>query len=141
MKGNSRSPKKSLAALLLVSMFALTACSNPPADDTTGGTSSGQGTGGTGGGTTTTTPSPYKGFGVQLFASSDEGRANDIKNTFAKEGYNMIVVPLVVDSKTLYKTQVGPFATEMEANAMLAKMKTRYTKNAYVNSAVIKENP
>lgn len=140
MKGKSMSPKKSLATLLLVSMFALTACSNPPAEDTTGGAGTGTGTGDTGGGSTTT-PSPYKGFAVQLFASSDEGRANEIKDTFAKEGYNMIVVPLVVDGKTLYKTQVGPFATEAEANAMLAKMKVRYAKNAYVNSAVIKQNP
>lgn len=140
MKGNSMSPKKSLATLLLVSMFALTACSNQPAADTNGGTDAGQGgTGDNGGGTTT--PSPYKGFGVQLFASSNESRANEIKDMFAKEGYNMIVVPLVVDGKTLYKTQVGPFATEAEANAALAKMKTRYKKNAFVNSAVIKENP
>lgn len=139
MKGNSMSPKKSLASLLLVSMFALTACSTQPVEDPNGGTGAGQGTGDTGG--ATTTPSPYKGFGVQLFASSDEGRANEIKNTFAKEGYNTIVVPLVVDGKTLYKTQVGPFATEAEANAMLVKMKTRYQKNAYVKSAVIKENP
>lgn len=141
MKGNSMSPKKSLATLLLVSMFALTACSNQPADDTTGGTDAGAGTGTGDAGGGTTTPSPNKGFAVQLFASSDEGRANEIKDTFAKEGYDMIVVPLAVEGKTLYKTQVGPFATEAEANAMLAKMKTRYKKNEYVNSAVIKENP
>jgi cell division septation protein DedD len=122
MKKITHIPKRILAILFIISAFGLASCATTPPID--GNPDPG---------------SVQKEFVVQLIASSSQAKANQIKTTFAREGYATSVNPLVVNGKTLYRVQIGPYATEAEAQAVLTKMKQRYQRNGYVKNAVIKE--
>ena len=132
--------------------MTLAACTvNPPANNTgsgttTGGTTTGGGTntgGGTqtGGGTTTNTTNPdHLGFVVQLTASINQSKADQLADTFAAEGYHVIQNHIERNGRTLYRVQIGPYVSKQAARAGLAKIKNRYQRNAYVRSAFVNEN-
>jgi len=109
-------------------------------------TSSYTGTGSGGAATTTTDYENYTnnttqtGFVVQLIASSSKEKATGIKETFAAEGYPAIQNSIDRNGQILYRVQIGPYATESEANAMLNKMRRRYQRNPYVDVAFINQN-
>ncbi|MCK5918955.1 MAG: SPOR domain-containing protein [Cocleimonas sp.] len=84
--------------------------------------------------------SAHQGFVVQLIASSSQQKANTVKNTFLTEGYSVIQNNIKTNGRVLYRVQIGPYTTQGEARAVLAKMKTRYRRNAHVNTAIINEN-
>ncbi len=87
------------------------------------------------------TSSPnQRGFVVQLTASASQQKANMVKNTFVAEGYPVIQNNIETNGRILYRVQVGPYATQGEASAVLNKMRKRYRRNPYVNSAIINEN-
>jgi len=80
-----------------------------------------------------------KGYVVQLVATSDASKASSIKNTFVKEGYkNTTVNSITRSGKKIHRVQIGPYVKKADGERMLMKMKKRYTKNKYVNSAVVK---
>lgn len=81
-----------------------------------------------------------KGFVVQLTASISQQKADTINTTFIAEGYPVIQNNIETNGQVLYRVQIGPYATQGEAKAVLNKMKKRYRRNTYVNSAIIKEN-
>jgi len=148
MKGNTRTPRKTLIALLLVSGFGLTSCSTYtpyqgqtlPTTDTETKVATGQG-GGTGGGGFGNVEPSVKGFVVQLIASSSSVRAHEIKDQYIKEGYKAFVTPTVCNKQTLYRVQIGPYAAEQDAEQLLKTMKERYTNNPLImNDAFINEN-
>jgi septal ring-binding cell division protein DamX len=81
-----------------------------------------------------------RGFVVQLTASISQQKANTVKNTFVAEGYPIIQNNIKTNGRILYRVQVGPYATQGEARAVLNKMRKRYKRNPYVNRAIINEN-
>jgi cell division septation protein DedD len=81
-----------------------------------------------------------KGFVVQLIASISQQKASNIKNTFASEGYPAIQNTIERNGQTLYRVQIGPYATKEEAKTLLNKMRRRYKRNIYVNAAFINQN-
>jgi cell division protein FtsN len=81
-----------------------------------------------------------RGFVVQLIASISPQKANNIKTTFASEGYPAIQNTIERNGQTLHRVQIGPYTTKEEANTQLNKMRRRYKHNVYVNGAFINEN-
>jgi hypothetical protein len=77
---------------------------------------------------------------VQLTASISQQKAEAVKNTFVAEGYPVIQNNVETNGQVLYRVQIGPYATQGEAKAVLNKMKKRYRRNTYVNAAIINEN-
>lgn len=103
----------------LLAFLGLTACTNIPVDDGNNPT--------------------VKGYVVQLIATSDASKATSIRNTFVKEGYkNTTVNSITNNGSKIHRVQIGPFGTKADGNNMLMQMKKRYTRNQYVNSAVVK---
>ena len=104
-----------------------------------GNTNTGNNTGNVTDGYYTSSPS-QRGFVVQLTASTSQQKANTVKNTFVAEGYSVIQNNIETNGSILYRVQVGPYTTKSEARTVLNKMKKRYRRNPYVNSAIINEN-
>lgn len=105
--------------IALVALLGLTACSNTPVTDNEQDNKSS--------------------YVVQLVATADASKAETIKNTFVGEGYsNTKVNTISKNGANIHRVQIGPYATEVAGKNMLAKMKTRYLKNQYVNNAVVK---
>jgi len=128
----------------LVAVLGLASCSSIPANDgeTTGDTGGGSTGGGTGSGNTGGSTGGSTGGGatedafvVQLIASNSAVKAESIKNVFVGEGYKNAQVS-VKDS--IHRVQIGPYATQAEAQKVLDKMHTRYKKNPHVKNAVVK---
>ncbi len=106
----------------------------------TGGSTTGGGTQ-TGGGTTTSTTNPdHLGFVVQLTATISQDKANELYNTFSAEGYHVIQNTIERAGRTLYRVQIGPYASKNDAKNGLLKLKRRYKRNPYVRSAFVNEN-
>lgn len=119
-------------ALIALTFLGLTACSSAP----TGGTGS----------VTENTATTNNGnnqqqqeYVVQMFATSDFSKATDIRNTFIAEGYsNTIISTINKNGQAIHRVQIGPFVQEATGDQLLAKMRTRYLSNQYVNGAVVK---
>ena len=109
-----------LAMILALFMFlGLTACTNIPVEGDNN--------------------PDVKGYVVQLIATSNVTKAFNIRNTFLKEGYKNTTVNTITKSgKKIHRVQIGPYAKKADGEKMLMQMKKRYTKNQYVNSAVVK---
>ncbi len=80
-----------------------------------------------------------KGFVVQLIATSNLSKANEIKNTFLKEGYkNTKVNSISKNGKKIHRVQIGPYGKKADGERVLMQMRKRYLKNPYVKNAVVK---
>ena len=116
-----------------------TANTNNGGASTNSNTNTGNNTGNVTDGYYTSSPS-QRGFVVQLTASTSQQKAKTVKNTFVAEGYSVIQNNIETNGSILYRVQVGPYTTKSEARTVLNKMKKRYRRNPYVNSAIINEN-
>lgn len=136
--------KPALFTFLLIAGLGLASCSNQPIEeeDTTPPptTTTGQDTQPPAQDTTPATTPDYSGYVVQLIASERVQRADEIKVQFEQEGYNVFVNPLEQGGKTLYRVQIGPYGTELDAKRVLNNMKIRYPVNGLVKGAIIKQN-
>ena len=103
---------------ILLALFGLTACTNIPVDGED--------------------PKNQK-YVIQLTATTNAANAASIKKTFVNEGYtNTSINTITTNGKKIHRVQIGPYGKELDGNRVLAQMKTRYLKNQYVRSAVVK---
>lgn len=76
-------------------------------------------------------------YAIQLMASSDKAKAEDVRKAMAAEGYKVSLVEARVDGKAIYRVRVGGYPKKEDATAAQAKMKERYTKNTYVQNSFV----
>lgn len=79
-------------------------------------------------------------YAIQLLATSSSSRANNLKKTMIKEGYDSFVSKTTKNGKILFRVRVGKFASRQAALATQNKMKRRYKKNQYVISSLVVSN-
>ena len=82
----------------------------------------------------TTTDGDYS---IQLMASSDKAKAEEVRKSMTAEGYKVALVEAKVDGKAIYRVRVGDYPKKEDAAAAQAKMKERYTKNTYVQNSFV----
>jgi len=77
---------------------------------------------------------------IQVLATSDKGKADEIKTTMSGEGYPVFVARAKVDGKTVYRVRVGTYPGKGDAAAVQARMKARYAQNQYVQNSFVTKN-
>ncbi len=87
--------------------------------------------------TTPATPAAAGGFVIQLAATADKAKADELIHTFTAEGYKPTMNVAKVDGKTVYRVVIGGYADKVAATAAQAKMKARYTQNRDVQNSFI----
>lgn len=70
------------------------------------------------------------GYFVRLATFSDKVRAESLVKTFAP--HDLIIEPMEVSGRTLYRTRIGPIATKSEADRMIAKAYASGLKDAFI---------
>ncbi len=80
------------------------------------------------------------GYSIQLLATSSSSRANNLKNTMKKEGYDSFVSRTTKNGKVLFRVRVGKFANRQTAIATQSQMQRRYKKNQYVTTSLVVSN-
>ena len=86
------------------------------------------------------TPATANGYAVQLLATSSSSRANGLKNTMRKEGYNCVVSKTSQNGKVLFRVRVVGYANRQAAISAQSAMKRRYQKNQFVKSSLVVAN-
>ena len=81
---------------------------------------------------------PTEQYVVQLTASNNQQKAQNIRNKFAADGYNAFVSPLTLDGKLLHRVQIGMFNDQEDAQMVLAQMQVKYPADPYVAAAITK---
>ena len=76
-------------------------------------------------------------YSIQLMASSDKAKAEEVRKAMTAEGYKVALVEAKVDGKAIYRVRVGDYPKKEDAVAAQAKMKERYTKNTYVQNSFV----
>jgi cell division protein FtsN len=76
-------------------------------------------------------------YSIQLMASADKAKAEEVRKAMAAEGYKVALVEAKVDGKAIYRVRVGDYPKKEDAVAAQAKMKERYTKNTYVQNSFV----
>ena len=76
-------------------------------------------------------------YSIQLMASADKAKAEEVRRSMAAEGYQVALVEAKVDGKAIYRVRVGDYPKKEDATAAQAKMKERYTKNTYVQNSFV----
>jgi cell division septation protein DedD len=76
-------------------------------------------------------------YSIQLMASSDKAKAEEVRKAMTAEGYKVALVEAKVDGKAIYRVRVGDYPKKEDAAAAQAKMKERYTKNTYVQNSFV----
>lgn len=90
--------------------------------------------------TVTAVNSAASGYVIQVLATSDKAKADDIKTTMSAEGYPVFVASAKVDGKTVYRVRVGTYPGKGDAAAVQARMKARYAQNQYVQNSFVTKN-
>lgn len=90
--------------------------------------------------TVTAVNSSASGYVIQVLATSDKAKADDIKTTMTAEGYPVFVASAKVDGKTVYRVRVGTYPGKGDAAAVQARMKARYAQNQYVQNSFVTKN-
>ncbi|TXH70090.1 MAG: SPOR domain-containing protein [Thiothrix sp.] len=90
--------------------------------------------------TVTAASANASGYVIQVLATSDKGKADEIKTTMSGEGYPVFVASAKVDGKTVYRVRVGTYPGKGDAAAVQARMKARYAQNQYVQNSFVTKN-
>ena len=77
------------------------------------------------------------GYAIQLLATSNQTRANNLKNVMAGEGYPAYVTKTKQNGKTLFRVRIGQYAVKSAALKAQSQMKRRYKKNTNVNRSAV----
>jgi cell division septation protein DedD len=88
----------------------------------------------------TTANAAASGYVIQVLATSDKAKADDIKSSMTGEGYPVFVTNAKVDGKTVYRVRVGTYPGKGDAAAVQARMKARYAQNQYVQNSFVTKN-
>ncbi|HPE61191.1 MAG: SPOR domain-containing protein, partial [Thiothrix sp.] len=78
---------------------------------------------------------------VQLLASNSQAKAEAARILMMQAGYNAFVNTVNSNGTTLYRVQVGPYASKDEAGNVLNQMRTTLAANPYVAQAFVNQNP
>lgn len=79
-------------------------------------------------------------YSVQLLATSSSSKADNLKSTMDKEGYNAFVSTTTHGGKKLYRVRVGNYAGKSAALKVQNAMKRRYRQNQFVQSSIVVRN-
>lgn len=74
---------------------------------------------------------------VQVITTSDRNKANSLKNSFTKDGFDTIVTSVNSGGKTLYRVNFGPFASKPLAAQAQATLKGIFAGNANVQESIL----
>lgn len=83
---------------------------------------------------------PTEGFSIQLVATSDQVKAQQMMQQMIGEGYPAYVQPVTVNDRAVYRVRIGSYEEKAEAEEVQARMKRRYLKNQNVQSSAIYSN-
>lgn len=86
-------------------------------------------------------PAPSRGTStehyIQVITTSDQRKANSLKSSFAKDGFDTIVTSVTSKGKTLYRVNFGPFANKALAAQAQATLKGIFAGNANVQESIL----
>ncbi|PID46918.1 MAG: hypothetical protein CSB47_01680 [Proteobacteria bacterium] len=74
---------------------------------------------------------------IQVITTSDHSKANSLKNSFAKDGFETVVTSAGRDGKKLYRVNFGPFANKGLAAQAQATLKGIFAGNANVQESIL----
>lgn len=86
------------------------------------------------------TDSPADGYSIQLIATGNQMKAEQMMKQMIGEGYPAYVVPTMKNGTPLYRVRIGSYPDKAEAESVQARMKRRYTKNQSVQNSKIYSN-
>ncbi|PWQ97750.1 DUF4087 domain-containing protein [Leucothrix pacifica] len=81
---------------------------------------------------------------VQVITTSDKNKANSLKNSFAKDGFETVVTSVNRGGQILYRVNFGPFANKTLAAQAQTTLKGIFVGNANVQESIlvsVKQNP
>ena len=84
-----------------------------------------------------TTTQSSTGYFIQVITTSDKNKANTLKNSFAKDGFDTIVTSVRSNGKFLYRVNFGPFASQSLAAQAQATLKGIFAGNANVQESIL----
>lgn len=82
-------------------------------------------------------PSGRNKYSIQLFATSNINKANSLRNTMKKEGYDAYIKTSKKGAGSLYRVRLGNFSGKADAIKKQATLKRRYRKNTYVQDSLV----
>ncbi len=65
-------------------------------------------------------------YNIQIQAAMDHGGAEEMVRRLENLGYNAHITPTELAGQTWYKVEVGPYATQAEAEAAQSQLRVRY---------------
>ncbi|WP_020396216.1 SPOR domain-containing protein [Thiolinea disciformis] len=80
------------------------------------------------------------GYVVQLLATSNKAKADDIRRAMSADGYPVFITQANVDGKPVYRVRVGSYPGKGDAAAIQGRMKSRYGQNQYVQNSFVTRN-
>jgi cell division septation protein DedD len=83
---------------------------------------------------------PTEGFSIQLVATGDQVKAQQMMQQMIGEGYPAYVQPVTVNDRAVYRVRIGSYEEKAEAEEVQARMKRRYLKNLNVQNSAIYSN-
>lgn len=85
-------------------------------------------------------PADRGGYVVQLLATSNKAKADEIRRAMSGDGYPVFIAQANVDGKPVYRVRVGSYPGKGDAAAIQSRMKSRYGQNQYVQSSFVTRN-
>lgn len=76
-------------------------------------------------------------YSVQLLATSNLSKANNLKNVMEKEGYKAYVDSSKKGAGSLYRVRLGDFNGRADAVKKQADLKRRYQKNSSIQKSIV----
>lgn len=89
---------------------------------------------------TTSAAAKRHGFVIQVLATANQGKANNIRKSIAVDGYPVFVTSASINGKSVYRVRVGTYTGKRDALAVQAQMKARYRKNTLVQNSFVTNN-
>lgn len=74
---------------------------------------------------------------VQVITTSNRDKANSLKESFAKDGFNTVVTSVMSNGRNLYRVNFGPFASKPLALQAQATLKGIFAANANVQGSIV----
>lgn len=82
--------------------------------------------------TTAPAPAPEDGFVVQVFSSGDQTQATRVRDKLQTSGYSAFLSPVEVNTQTMYRVRVGPYADRAEAETAAARVKRDFKYETWI---------
>jgi len=78
-----------------------------------------------------------RGYVVQLIATKDRLKANELRNQYSSSGYRAFVNHNAVNQGGFYRVQVGPYNTRTEADNVLIQLRNHYPADSLAEKAYV----